>query len=260
MIVVLVRHTKGNAKRQKEGMKKGTAVRLLISICCITFLFGLTWLFGALTITVAAVNLLSQILFVIFSSLQGFFIFLFFCVFNKEARESWKEVLSCGRYKSEFLHHPNAKFENTGNRNKKLATASTDLDAPSSAAKSNSDSKNTLNGSSKYSEIPMDIISEISDETKTNLSAENACLPAIAMNTSQTEKDTNVDTNKETSTAKNDGNGTTANGGIDSLKPLNARLKRYSTKKAREHQVEVMEIDFSDSDDSGDSVDLSVIV
>ena len=39
-----------------------------------------------------------------FNSLQGFFYFLFFCVFSEEAHESWKEILSCGRYKSPLLH------------------------------------------------------------------------------------------------------------------------------------------------------------
>jgi len=85
-------------------MNTKTAVRLLVSITGVMFLFGLSWLFGALTITVQAVRLTFQILFAIFTSLQGFFIFLFLCVFSKEARELWKEFLSCGRYKSKFLN------------------------------------------------------------------------------------------------------------------------------------------------------------
>lgn len=84
----------------------------MISIAGIIFLFGFSWLFGALTITIQELRLTFQVLFAIFSSLQGFFIFLFFCVFSKEARELWKETLSCGRYKSKFLN-PNLRNNST---------------------------------------------------------------------------------------------------------------------------------------------------
>ena len=104
VVVILARHTKVSIEHQPDGMKRKAVTHFLISIAGVMFLFGLTWLFGAFTITVRAVNVLFQILFVVFNSLQGFFFFLFFCVFSKEARESWKEVLSCWRYKSEFLH------------------------------------------------------------------------------------------------------------------------------------------------------------
>ena len=58
-------------------------------------LFGLMWVFGALTVREASTAF--QILFAIFNSLQGFFIFLFFCVFGKEGRELWHQVLCCGK-------------------------------------------------------------------------------------------------------------------------------------------------------------------
>ena len=79
-------------------MDRKTAGRLLISIVGVMSLFGLTWLFGAFTVVGA--TLVFQVLFAIFNSLQGFFIFLFYCVFSRDARELWKETLSCGRYKS----------------------------------------------------------------------------------------------------------------------------------------------------------------
>ena len=55
-------------------------------------LFGLTWLFAIFTVSFSGQNGVFQILFTIFNSFQGFFIFLFFCVLNKEARDSWKEL------------------------------------------------------------------------------------------------------------------------------------------------------------------------
>ena len=58
-------------------------------------LFGLTWVFAAFTVNAASIAF--QFLFAIFNSLQGFFIFLFFCVFGREGRELWLKVLCCGR-------------------------------------------------------------------------------------------------------------------------------------------------------------------
>ena len=56
-------------------------------------LFGLTWLFAILTVSVSGLRETFQILFAVFNSFQGFFIFLFFCVLNKEARDSWRELI-----------------------------------------------------------------------------------------------------------------------------------------------------------------------
>ena len=92
VVTVLVRHMRNTMGRMKEQMKQKTALRLLISITGIMSLFGLTWIFGALTISGASLPL--QILFVVFNGFQGFFIFLFLCVFSKDARKLWKESLS----------------------------------------------------------------------------------------------------------------------------------------------------------------------
>ncbi len=58
-------------------------------------MFGLSWLFGALTI--AEASIVFQWLFVIFNSLQGFFLFIFFCVIGKDARDEWIQLFTCGR-------------------------------------------------------------------------------------------------------------------------------------------------------------------
>jgi len=90
--------------RVKEQMSKAKAIRLLISIMGVMVLFGLTWVLAALTISEA--SLVFQILFAVFNSLQGFFIFLFFCVFSKDARDFWRLLLSCGHYKSGSSSYP----------------------------------------------------------------------------------------------------------------------------------------------------------
>ena len=81
------------------------------------FLFGLTWLFGALTVTgfgSVTASFAFQVLFVICNAFQGFFIFLFFCAFNKDARHLWLELLSCGHYKSKPFRSSKAKYATSG--------------------------------------------------------------------------------------------------------------------------------------------------
>jgi hypothetical protein len=99
VIRVLFKHS-----RKKHGNRDvkvvNTVRQMLISSSGIMFLFGLSWAFGALTISAASV--VFQYLFAIFTSLQGFFIFLFFCVLGKEARELWLQVLCRGRKRPWF--------------------------------------------------------------------------------------------------------------------------------------------------------------
>ena len=62
------------------------------------FLFGLQWVFGAFTI--AEASTVFQWFFVIFSTLQGFFLFVFFCILGQDAREEWLNLfLVCLRKK-----------------------------------------------------------------------------------------------------------------------------------------------------------------
>lgn len=134
------------------------------------FLFGFSWLFAALTINVREVRLAAQIIFTISSTFQGFFIFLFFCVFSKDARESWKEALSCGRYKSKHLN-PNLKLASSSNGAKKMnAKVSSDFTSNTYSSKVQSSDKTLKkstvsstedliqkNGTERYEKVPMGI-------------------------------------------------------------------------------------------------------
>ena len=91
---VLIKHS-WKRFRNKDKAKRQIVVRLMISLIGVMALFGLMWVFGALTVREASIAF--QFLFAIFNSLQGFFIFLFFCVFGKDGRELWLQVLCCGR-------------------------------------------------------------------------------------------------------------------------------------------------------------------
>ena len=78
----------------------------MVSISGIMSLFGLTWLFAVFTfLPINELKKMFDSFFVIFNSFQGLFIFFFYIVLNKDLRESWKELLLCGRYQSKHLHH-----------------------------------------------------------------------------------------------------------------------------------------------------------
>ncbi len=96
VVFVLIRHVRGTKSQLKQTMGYGKILRLMFSIGGVMALFGLTWLFAILTISVPGLRETFQMLFTIFNSFQGFFIFLFFCVLNKEARESWRGLFSRG--------------------------------------------------------------------------------------------------------------------------------------------------------------------
>eukprot|EP00731_Ephydatia_muelleri_P009408 Em0004g1746a len=92
VISVIIKHT---IKRSNDHFKKTPTIQLMANIISVFVLFGLTWIFGALTIMKAATTF--QIMFTLLNSFQGFLIFIFFCVLNKEIRSSWTQILKrCG--------------------------------------------------------------------------------------------------------------------------------------------------------------------
>ena len=94
VIKALIKHTRKKIEHTDENESKYSSIlRLLISTVGIMTTFGLTWLFGAFTILDASLPF--QILFTVFNSFQGFFIFLFYCVISNEARQAWYAVLPC---------------------------------------------------------------------------------------------------------------------------------------------------------------------
>lgn len=102
VLTVLIKHSKKKIERAKassDGSSRSATIRLLISIFSIMNLYGLTWLFAIFTFGEHEGQRAFQILFAIFNSLQGFFMFVFFCVLGKEARDSWAKFLCRGKLK-----------------------------------------------------------------------------------------------------------------------------------------------------------------
>ena len=74
-------------KDQKmDGMKN-----VRITAGC-SILMGVTWIIGLFAI--ADLKYAVQVLFCIFNSLQGFFIFIFYCVRNQDIRKAWTKCFS----------------------------------------------------------------------------------------------------------------------------------------------------------------------
>ena len=222
------------------------------------FLFGLTWLFAILTFSVNGLRETFQILFTVFNSFQGFFIFLFFCVFNKEAVESWKELLSCRKYKSKLLHPSQAKHNSTAmaNKVKQSKTGTTGLTVPSggkyTSVSSRFDNESaTLVKGDVYEKAP-------SETTKVNLGTDSVVENPIVEDKVLTEATSELTectvvpvVMVEQADSQNGGAGSTGEKGKKKKKGLSlkARIKHYSTKKISKHHVEEVEVDF-DSDNS----------
>ena len=272
VIGVLIRHSQIKVGRSKQQVSKKKAIRFVISITGVMSLFGLTWLFGALTTTGFGGSRTSdafQVLFVILNAFRGFFIFLFFCVFNKDARVSWMEVFTCGRYKAKFLHPLQANYATTAapKRNK---TASTDL-ASSNLGTSALPSMYNFNLStddlSEEKSLKISLTSAGKGEKEKKEMVTFKGSPEV--HETDIDKDHKVDFGSlHKSVGKDEAlerPGSTDSQEHSSLTQwrgdgieLTAQVKCYSTKKTSKHHVESAEVDFLDSD-SDDNNELSYI-
>ncbi|XP_070557346.1 adhesion G-protein coupled receptor G2-like [Ptychodera flava] len=103
------------AKSQATTMDKPQHLHMRWQIrnsICILLLLGFTWIFAFFA--VEEVTLLFQYLFCVFNSMQGFFIFIFYCLDQKDAREQWKSACSvcpCFRKKRKKYKYRSPGFD-----------------------------------------------------------------------------------------------------------------------------------------------------
>ena len=81
--------------RSMDKSNKTEAMQRLRRAFGIMILMGLTWIFGA--IAVEDLRLVFQYLFAVCNSLQGFAIFVFYCLSQKNVRDAWLAFLKCDR-------------------------------------------------------------------------------------------------------------------------------------------------------------------
>ena len=90
IIVVLIRHVRSRALRTGGHVDHKDIIHTAFSIFGLMCLFGLTWLFAVFTFSVPGLRETFQLLFTVFNSLQGAFMFLLICVFSSEVRDEYK--------------------------------------------------------------------------------------------------------------------------------------------------------------------------
>lgn len=130
VIVVLIKHVKTSAELKNRSISKEEATRLIFSISGVMSLFGLTWLFAILTFSTEGLRETFQILFTLFNSFQGLFIFLFVCVMSSDVRDEWKGLFKIKvqppPIKQQFDRKPNPNTSNTKSTTLPLTSTSSD--------------------------------------------------------------------------------------------------------------------------------------
>ncbi|NXH51598.1 AGRG2 protein, partial [Rhabdornis inornatus] len=132
-IVVLIQLCRIKKKKQLGAQRK-TSIQDLRSIAGLTFLLGITWGFAFFT-----VNEVFTYLFTIFNTLQGFFIFIFYCVTKENVRKQWRRYLCCGK----FRLAENSDWSRTATNGLKKQTVNQGVSSSSNSLQSNSNSTNS---------------------------------------------------------------------------------------------------------------------
>ncbi|NWH90390.1 AGRG2 protein, partial [Aegithalos caudatus] len=132
-IVVLIQLCRIKKKKQL-GTQRKTTIQDLRSVAGLTFLLGITWGFAFFT-----VNEVFTYLFTIFNTLQGFFIFIFYCVTKENVRKQWRRYLCCGK----FRLAENSDWSRTATNGLKKQTVNQGVSSSSNSLQSNSNSTNS---------------------------------------------------------------------------------------------------------------------
>ena len=92
--VIILHAVRKNKRMNKSLLSISEVVKMLLFWSGIMVLFGLTWLFAILTfVTESNASFIIQFFFAFFNTFQGFFIFLFLIILNKDSRDAWKLLL-----------------------------------------------------------------------------------------------------------------------------------------------------------------------
>lgn len=83
------------AQIKSTSNSRKDVIRQVQNVVAISVLLGLTWIFGFLSL--GGARFIFNLLFLLFCSLQGLFVFLLFCLRQKEARDVWKNCFKSKR-------------------------------------------------------------------------------------------------------------------------------------------------------------------
>ena len=218
IVVVVIRQARKKVVRMNKTMNNKQILRMAITINGVLFLFGLTWLFFVFTFSVPGLRETFQILFTIFNSLQGFFVFAFI-FFTAEGSGYWK---ACLMHKSRVTQ---PSFGSTKKQGTDFSTISRQ-------------DKRTSEILQNVSTIEMKKEQLNTDHEQPQPSTDTA-VELLSMNTSSSVVHENGHGSDECQAGKQ----------MDT-KPLKVLVKRYSTKKYKRHQVEEVKVHFNHEDSS----------
>ncbi|OWF51985.1 G-protein coupled receptor 126 [Mizuhopecten yessoensis] len=92
--VMVTRQLFGMSSKKITKSDKSSTLSRLRGAVGVVILLGLTWVFAVFAVGGTG-GIIVQYLFTIFNSLQGLFIFIFYCFLHKEARKHWARTLPC---------------------------------------------------------------------------------------------------------------------------------------------------------------------
>ncbi|XP_041437754.1 adhesion G-protein coupled receptor G2 isoform X4 [Xenopus laevis] len=135
-------------KKQKQlGFQKKITLQDMRSVAGITFLLGITWGLGFFTWGPGGIVIVY--LFTIFNTLQGFFIFIFYCVAKENVRKQWKRYLCCGKFR--LAENSDWSKANTWKLKKQASKQGASSSSSSSIQSSGNTNSTTLLVSNEYS-------------------------------------------------------------------------------------------------------------
>ena len=111
-------HAKDHKDSKSTNMGENCVI--VLKLWCILVLFGLTWLFGVLTI-MRTTSFIFSTLFAVFTSLQGFFIFIFLCLLSKDSLRMYKHIC-CRRREHSVTSDSGRKSNHHSTKSSSLAT------------------------------------------------------------------------------------------------------------------------------------------
>jgi len=91
VLILVMRSLTASKGSLMAGKKQSVKRQVKIAFAC-SILLGLTWIFALLAI--GDLRYTFQLLFTIFNSLQGGFIFVFYTFMNKDVRSAWKSIFN----------------------------------------------------------------------------------------------------------------------------------------------------------------------
>ena len=143
------------SNKNKVPMSSKNACKLLALLAGFMFLLGLSWIILMFTIIGADTSIYGafavQWLFVFFNSLQGFFLFVFFVVLNRDARKLWLVCLrSC-------CNRSSTKFKNLSSTEKTVSTKLNEY--------TNSGKQNHITSETTTTSVHLETITDDDDNT-----------------------------------------------------------------------------------------------